>query len=72
MAKNLIAELIKTGIKPTEVTDEVAKCIRKSRKTVYAKLYKNVAFKVDEALAIVDHFFNGEGDIRYLFQTSQN
>lgn len=68
MAKNLIAELIKSGVKPTDVADEVAKCIGKSKKTVYAKLYKNVAFKVDEALAIVDHFFDGEGDIRYLFQ----
>lgn len=67
MAKNLIAEFVKIGILPRNVTKEVAKIIGVSEKTARNKINGTTEWTLPEAMKINEEAFGGAHNIEYLF-----
>ena len=67
MAINLMAELLKKGIRQSTAIKLIAKAIGVSEKTVRNKINGITEWKLSEAVAINDKFFGGEQSIAYLF-----
>lgn len=66
--RNLIAELIKTGISPKEYERKVAEVLKRKPKTVHLKFIGKTEWTLDQMNAVNEHFFNGEQNLNYLFQ----
>lgn len=69
MARNLIAELIKIGINPREVTKKLASTLGISEKSVRNKLNGTTQWTLPEAVKINNKLFGGKKSIEYLFMS---
>ena len=69
MERNLIAELIKIGVGPREVTKRLAATLGISEKSVRNKLKGTTQWTLPEAVKINNEFFQGKKSIEYLFAT---
>ena len=67
MSMNLMAELLKKGIRQSNAIKLIAKVIGVSEKTVRNKINGITEWKLSEAVAINDKFFDGKQSIEYLF-----
>ena len=67
MSMNLMAELLKKGIRQSNAIKLIAKVIGVSEKTVRNKINGITEWKLSEAVAINDKFFDGKQSVEYLF-----
>ena len=69
MERNLIAELIKIGVDPRDVTKKLALTLGISEKSVRDKLKGTTQWTLPEAVKINNDIFQGKKSIEYLFST---
>ena len=67
MSMNLMAELLKKGIRQSNAIKLIAKVIGVSEKTVRNKINGITEWKLSEAVAINDKCFDGKQSVEYLF-----
>ena len=72
MNANLIAELVKIGVKPNQVAKDIAKVLDISEKSARNKINEKTDWTVPEAVKINDHYFNGGMSIPYLFESNNH
>lgn len=71
MTTNLIAELVRTGIRPQDVTKTVAKAASISERSARNKINGITDFTLPEAMAINENCFGGGMSIKYLFAQAE-
>ena len=71
MTTNLIAELVRTGVRPQDLTKTVAKAASISERSARNKINGITDFTVSEAVAINAKCFGGCMSIKYLFAQSK-
>lgn len=70
MTRNLVAELIRIGVRPQDVTKTIAEALGVSEKTARNKVNGHSEWTVPEAMAINQKLFHCKQRIEYLFATT--